>query len=135
MATNIRKSARNIKRKAIFDPGSTPKREKNKRAELSESRKEGRKTETPSSKRRRLWKRRVEMRVQCGKSPTTPKNNTPKTRTSVKHRKYNFKRRQLYTPTVSEAAAAFKKEICEGPIYVCTVCHRLLFKKGVRECH
>ncbi len=35
-------------------------------------------------------------------------------------------------PTIDEATAKFKKEIKQMPVFICTSCHRLLYKKGVQ---
>ena len=35
-------------------------------------------------------------------------------------------------PSIEEATAKFKTKIRQKPVYICTSCHRLLFRKGVQ---
>ena len=74
-----------------------------------------------SDKKRKQTTRANETLEQSQQRKKADKSQKYKTRLSKK----------LKSPTIEDAMNNFKSECKKQPVYICTVCHRLLWKKGV----
>ena len=76
-----------------------------------------------SDKKRKQTRRANETLEQSQHRKKADKTQRYKTRLSKK----------LKSPTIEDAMNNFKSECKKQPVYICTVCHRLLWKKGVNH--
>ena len=79
---------------------------------------------------RKQYNRQHRAKVRNEEHPEQTKKRQERDRTYSAQRKLLKKQR---VETVEEATNNFKSDIKKQPVYICTSCHRLLWKKGVRK--
>ncbi|KAI8484274.1 hypothetical protein Bbelb_380590 [Branchiostoma belcheri] len=118
--------SKNKEKNAQMRAKETPEQRRKRLSKNKEKNAQMRAKETLGQKRRRLSKDRDKAAERRAKE----------THEQRRRRLFNDKNktaegRALQPRTIESASLAFQKKIKEGPIYVCCVCHRLMFRKAV----